>query len=149
MPALNADQKRFIVQGLACFKTPSEVAEAVKEEFGIEVPREQVRNYNPLQVEVAEKWRALFAETRERFLADVAEIGIAHQSFRLRELLDLYHNAKRSRNAMLAASLLEQAAKERGGMYTNRREVSGPGGGPIPLDRIEVAIVDPRGDAAD
>lgn len=147
MPALNEDQKRFIVQGLACFRTPSEVAEAVKEEFGVEVPREQVRNYNPLQVDVAAKWRALFVETRERFLADIAEIGIAHQSFRLRELLDLYQQAKRSRNAMLAASLLEQAAKERGGMFTNRRELTGPDGGPMSFQRIERVVIDPQRDA--
>lgn len=37
MPALNDDQKLFIVQALACFDTPTQVIEAVKQEFGVEV----------------------------------------------------------------------------------------------------------------
>lgn len=130
MPSLSEDQKRRIVQGLACFRTPSEVSEDVEEEFGVKIDRSHVRKYNPEQVsDVAEKWRVLFAETRKRFVEEVAEIPITHQSFRLRELLDLYRKAKR--NPVLAASLLEQAAKEVGGAFTNRREHSGPGGGPI------------------
>lgn len=32
---------------------------------------------------------------------------------------------------VLASSLLEQAAKEVGGSYTNRREVTGANGGPM------------------
>lgn len=139
MPALSEDQKRRIVQGLACFRTPSEVAEDVEEEFGVKIDRSHVRKYNPDQVaEVAEKWRALFAATRQRFLAEVAEIPIYHQSFRLRELLDLYRKAKR--NPVLAASILEQAAKEAGGAFTNRRELSGRDGGPLEVTAKVVTI---------
>ena len=32
--------KAFVVQALACFDTPSEVAKAVKEEFGLVVSRQ-------------------------------------------------------------------------------------------------------------
>lgn len=126
MPVLNEEQKRAIVQGLACFRTPSEVSEDVKEEFGVEIGREHVRRYNPQQCDdVAKKWCVLFEATRKRFIAETAEIPISHQAFRLRELLDLYRQAKRSRNAVLAASLLEQAAKEGGGAFTNHRVLRG------------------------
>lgn len=50
--------------------------------------------------------------------------------------------AKGSGNLVLAATLLEQAAKEMGNAYTNRRELTGPAGGPIEqVTRIERAIV--------
>ena len=121
MAHLSEAQKTFIVQRLACWRTPSEVVDDVKETFGIEIPREQVRQYNPLQVRVAAKWQALFDATRKKFIDEVAAEAIAHQAFRLREYLDLYRTAKSRKNLVLAAQLLEQAAKEAGGAYTNHR----------------------------
>jgi hypothetical protein len=139
MAKLTEDQKRRIVQELACFRTPSEVAAIVKEEYGVEPSRQQVREYNPRQVEVAPKWRELFDATRKAFLADQADIGIAQPSYRLRELQDWYLQAKKSKNGPLAKDLLEQAAKETGGAYTNKREHTGKDGKdliPPPLNII-------------
>jgi hypothetical protein len=39
--------------------------------------------------------------------------------------------ADRNGNVAMVAQLLEQAAKEVGGIFTNRRELTGKGGGPI------------------
>ena len=47
MPTLTDEVKEFIVKGLACFDTPSQVAEAVRVNFGIEVSRQQVFSYDP------------------------------------------------------------------------------------------------------
>ncbi|MEN1613625.1 DUF2280 domain-containing protein, partial [Pseudomonas aeruginosa] len=47
MATLNSDVKAFIVQALACFDTPSQVAESVKKEFGIEVSRQQIESHDP------------------------------------------------------------------------------------------------------
>lgn len=47
MAALNGEVKAFIVQALACFDTPSQVAEQVKKEFGLEVSRQQVESHDP------------------------------------------------------------------------------------------------------
>ena len=44
MAALKSEVKSFIVQALACFDTPSQVAEAVKNEFGVVLSRQQVEN---------------------------------------------------------------------------------------------------------
>lgn len=145
MAVLSDAQKRAIVQGLACFQTPSEVADSVKAEFGVEVPREQVRNYNPQQVEVAKKWRSLFDATRAAFIAEVARHGIAHQAYRLGELDAMLRKAKATGNLVLAASLLEQAAREVGGMYTNRREFGGQNGGPIPFGIVRVVELPDNG----
>jgi len=114
--------------------TPTEIKEAVKEEFGIDMDREHVRAYNPDQRDVADKWKTLFQEARAKFLADVSSIGIAHQPYRLAELQKLYHAA--GRNSGLKRELLEQAAKEVGGAFTNRRELTGKDGGPFKTEDV-------------
>ncbi|WP_122869605.1 DUF2280 domain-containing protein, partial [Pseudomonas viridiflava] len=40
MAALKHEVKSFIVQALACFDTPSQVVEQVKQEFSIEISRQ-------------------------------------------------------------------------------------------------------------
>ena len=42
MAALKEPVKIFIVQSLACFETPQQVADTVKQDFKIEVSRQQV-----------------------------------------------------------------------------------------------------------
>lgn len=122
----------FVVQCLARFMTPTDILEEVKKEFGIEMGREHVRAYNPTQrSDVAEKWKVLFNTERAKFIADVSTIGIAHQPYRLAELQKLYHATK---SPGLKRELLEQAAKEVGGAFTNRRELSGQGGAPIQVE---------------
>lgn len=134
MATLTDDQKLHIVQCLACFDTPDEAARSVSEEFGISVARMQAQAYDPNKAaarHLAKKWREIFAATRKAFLEGTAMIPIAKQAYRLRTLQTLMEQARGRRNVPLAAALLEQAAKETGGMYTNRRELTGAGGGPI------------------
>ncbi|MEX5591058.1 DUF2280 domain-containing protein, partial [Pseudomonas urmiensis] len=47
MAALTPEIKIFIVQALACFDSPSQVAEAVKANFGVTVSRQQVEIHDP------------------------------------------------------------------------------------------------------
>lgn len=134
MAKLTEPQKLAIVQALACFDTPSEVAAAVKEEFGVTITRQQVAGYDPTKATckgMAKKLRVVFAETRKSFLADVSTIPIAQQAFRLRALQREFERAKQRGNSAMVAQILEQVAKELGGALTNRREVTGKGGGPI------------------
>lgn len=123
MAKLTEEQKTFIVRRLACFRTPTEVCEDVEAEFGVKIDRGHVRQYNPEQVATSEKWRVIFEATREAFIAEVGREGIAHQTFRLRELADLYRRAKLRKNDPLALQILEQAAKEAGGAFTNRHQI--------------------------
>ncbi len=44
LAALTDAQKLFIVQQLACFRTPTEVAEDLVEEFGIELARQRAHS---------------------------------------------------------------------------------------------------------
>ncbi|MFY1852968.1 DUF2280 domain-containing protein [Achromobacter xylosoxidans] len=140
--------KRFIVQALACWDTPSQVSEAVKEEFGLDVPRTHVAQYDPTKVagkDLAKKWVQLFHDTRQRFREEIAEIPIADQAFRLRQLGRIYDKHISRGNVVGAAGVLEQAAKEVGGAFTNKREHTGAGGGPIEQKTV---VVDEREVAA-
>ena len=137
MAALDVKVKRYIVQALACFDTPSQVAVAVKDEFGFTITRQQVATYDPTKVNgrgLSKELKALFEDTREKFKAEVESIPVAQQSYRLRVLNRMVQAAEASNNRPLVAQLLEQAAKEVGGAYTNRREHSGPAGSPIPVE---------------
>ena len=129
MPKLSTEHKRFIVQRLACFATPSEVVADVKEQFpGLTVSLHQVIYYDPNTkgTDVAQVWRELHTETRARFVADSSSQAITHANWRLQQLEDMARKAKKSRNFKLAAELLEQAAKDMGGAY--RQQQRGVGG---------------------
>lgn len=129
MAQLTEEVKTFIVQRLAMYDTPTQVAEAVKEEYGVVIPRQGVQFYDPtVGAKPAKKWVALFEATRKNFRAAVADIPIANKSVRLRRLERMAVAAEQRKNYPLAASLLEQAAKEVGEQYTNRRELTGKDG---------------------
>lgn len=134
MAKLTEPIKIVIVQALACFDTPTEVAKAVKEEFGLVITRQQVAGYDPTKATckgMAKKLRAIFESTRAAFLEDITTIPIAQQAVRLRALQKELERAKSSGNSAMVLDVLERAAKEVGGAFTNRRELTGKGGGPI------------------
>jgi hypothetical protein len=123
MTTLTDEIKTFIVKGLACYDTPSQVAEAVKATFGLEVSRQQVYVYDPgCSQPPAQRWRDLHAATRQALLRELAEIGVAHRAVRLRRLDRLASRCERN-SVALALKCLEMAAKECGGMYENRKPI--------------------------
>jgi len=123
MATLSNDLKRLIIQRLATFVAHSEIIAELRDQHGIELTFRQVAYYDPDSsgTDLAGQWRELHRKTREAFINDTSRIAVTHRAFRLQELADLYRTAKKSRNAMLAAQLLEQAAKEVGEAYTNKR----------------------------
>lgn len=125
MAALSTDAKRLIVRELAMFRTPTEVQQAVQEQHGVTVALSHILYYDPTtgRRDLAAEWRTLFEETRAQFKRDTDGVAIAHRTFRIRELLDLYRRAKTGNRYQLAAQLLEQAAREMGDAYTNVRQL--------------------------
>ncbi|WP_148716478.1 DUF2280 domain-containing protein [Chitinolyticbacter meiyuanensis] len=152
MAALGSEAKAFIVQALACFDTPSQVAEAVKNEFGLTISRQQVESHDPTKYAgrgLGKKWADMFHECRRVFREQTIDIPIANRAFRLRALGRMAERAENMRNLALTAQLLEQAAKEVGDVYVNRQaKADGTGDAPTPT-RVEVAIVDARKPDAD
>jgi len=147
MAALSNDVKAFIVQALACFDTPSQVATAVREEFGIEVTRQQCESHDPTKYagrDLAKRWRVLFDDTRRRFREETADIPIANRAHRLRTLGRMAEKAEGMRNLALTAQLLEQAAKEVGDVYVNRQTKAEMPHDDLPPTRVQVEVVDAR-----
>jgi hypothetical protein len=129
--------KAFIVQRLARFYGPAQVVKAVKEEFGLQVSRQRVHFYDPTTragQALHEDLKALFFETRETAKHDLDSIASFHKAIRLRRLDEMIGIAMDQRNLPLAAQLLEQAAKESGGAYTNKHQLehSGKDGKDLP-----------------
>ena len=136
MAALKDEVKLFIVKALACFDTPTQVSIAVKEEFGLDVPRQQIATYDPekhVGRSLSTKWKTLFHDTRAKFRDDVAVIPIASKAFRLRGLGRLAQKAENMRNLPLVASLYEQAAKEVGDIYVNKGKAEPTDQAPTPV----------------
>lgn len=132
---LNDEQRAFIVRQIACFATPKEAAEALYQEFGVEVTPQNVEKYDYTKQagkRCAQKWRALYDDTREAFRKHIANrVPHAEKAYRVLKLAkaaDYYENAG---NYMAMASMLEKVAKEIGNAYTNRFEHTGKKGGPI------------------
>lgn len=125
MATLSERQQFFVVASLACFRRPSQVAEALKDRFGVDASLQQIEYYDPTKAHskqgLAAKWRTLFWETRKRYTEGAAEVAAAHQRYRLERIQRLLDDPTLRKNPKLVLDALEQAAKERGGMFVNHR----------------------------
>lgn len=131
MAALKEPVKIFIVQSLACFETPQQVVEAVKQEYKIEITRQQVALYDPTKVagqNLSKKLKDLFTRTRKDFRANIEDIAIANKAFRLMELQKMYEDSGRNKRAK--QNLLKQAFQETDSRVT-KQEITGKDGKPI------------------
>ncbi len=119
MAALKEPVKIFIVQSLACFETPQQVADAVQQRFGIEIDRRQCEGYDPTKFSgrnLSKKLKDLFERTRKDFRENIEDIAIANKAFRLRELQKMYEDS--GRNKRIKQNLLKQAFQETDGPIT-------------------------------
>ena len=129
MATLNKKQKLFIVRSLAQFNTPQETVVLVKEEFELDVSRQQCEAYDPTKrvgKDLSVDLKVEFEATRKDFLDAPQNIPIANLSVRLQRLENQY--IKHGKNRVAAQSLLKQAAEDIGGKYTNKQEITGKDG---------------------
>ena len=144
--SLSRAVQKFIVEQNACDEKPTDVVKAVKEEFGIDISRQLVERYDPTKAagsKLSEKLAERYWEVREKYERQEEERGIGSLSYRLRRLAVIERIAFAKGNYQLVKECMKQAAEDKGGRYTNRREMGGPGGGPIPLtvvDQIKAAM---------
>ena len=137
MATLSEPVKIYIVQSLACMISPQKVAEAVKQEFGLEIDRKQVQLYDPTKAagkNLSKKFVELFHKTRKEFRENIIDIPLANKAFRLRELQDMYDSA--GRNRVVKQGIIKQAFQETDGRVT-RQEITGAGGGPIQQEAVK------------
>jgi hypothetical protein len=148
---LTSEQQVFIVESLACYRQLGEIKKDFKERFEQDITSQAIEAYDPSKYagrNLSEKFRLLFAGARDAYLKDVASIPIKQQAYRFRMLQASLDKALLTNNLVLVNSILEQAAKEDGGAYTNKRQHSGPDGGSIPV-KSEVTVTFVKAKPAD
>ncbi|WP_180001226.1 DUF2280 domain-containing protein [Acinetobacter sp. YH12255] len=131
MARLKKEVQTYIVRSLAQFNTPQETVVLVKEEFNIDVSRQQCEAYDPTKrigKDLSQSLKKEFEDTRKSYLEAPQNIPIANQAVRLEVYQRLINKAK---SPAMALKILKQAAEEMGGKYTNRQEITGKDGQPI------------------
>ena len=132
MARITKKVKLFIVKVLAEFETPTSAAQQVKEVFNIDVSPQQCERYDPTKrmgFDLSQELRDKFFEYRRKANEELEAIPIANKRYRLQllqNLVEAYPN-----NPVLTPKWAEQAAKEMGGQFTNRQEITGKDGKPI------------------
>lgn len=131
MRRLGEPVKRRIVEHLACYRSHGEIVELIAEEFNIVLPPRHVRAYDPTSFQFAgrHEWMEYHSTVRRRFEEHVGEVAIAQRAYRLRSL---QHAHDKVHKEVMGADphdlvdlskelrgILEQAAKEVGGVFTN------------------------------
>ena len=133
--------RAFLVREFACFATPMEAADALREEYGIEIAPQSAQHYDATSgagSDAAKKWHDLFDVSRQAFLDEVSErIPHAHKAVRIKKLARASDAFEKSKNYMAMARMLEQIAREMGAAFTNRREFTGKDRGPIKYQDVE------------
>jgi hypothetical protein len=146
---LTIEQMRFLLEAHARHEGWHEYGPKFADVFGIQISRQLAAQYDMDNPHFRDKQRRgphselveYFFKYREEYLANKKAVPIANQVYRLKQIQRWYDReaAKPSPNPKLLDMWLEKGAKEDGGFFTNKRELSGPNGGPI----ATTATVDP------
>lgn len=132
MARINKKVKIFIVKMLAEFETTTETAKAVKNIFNVDVSQQQCECYDPTKkmgFDLSQELRDKFFEYRRKANEELEAIPVANKRYRLQQIQNLID--ENPNNPVFTPKWLEQAAKEMGGQFTNRQEITGKDGKPI------------------
>ena len=125
MAQLKKEVKLFIVRALAVFNTPTQVAVLVNEEYALTVTKQQCERYDPTKragQDLSVELKTEFEVTRKAFLNTPQNIPIANLSVRLQHYQHILERV--GKNSVLAMKVLEQAAKDVGGQFTNKQDLT-------------------------
>ena len=131
MAQLKKEIKIFIVRSLAQFNTPTETAQAVHQEYGVQITKQNCEKYDPTKrsgQDLSAELRKEFEATRQDFLDKPQNIPISNLSYRQARRQKVLEGTKAP---MIILDVLDRAAKDMGGVFTNRQEVTGAGGSPL------------------
>lgn len=131
MAQLRKEVKLYIVRSLAVFNTPTEVVQAVQQEFGVTITRQKCEAYDPTKrtgQNLSVELKAEFEATRKVFVENPQNIPISNLAYRQEQRQRVLDRIK---NPKFILEVLEQGAKDVGGLYTNRKELTGAGGQPL------------------
>lgn len=132
MARITKKVKLFIVRMLAEFESPTQASKTVKEIFKLDVTPQQCEAYDPTKrtgQDLSQELRDKFFEYRRLANDELEAIPIANKRYRLQLLQGLVDEFPN--NPVFTPKWIEQAAKEMGGQFTNRQEITGKDGKPI------------------
>lgn len=124
MPRLKAGVQTEVITRLARFERPTEVQEAIRERFNLELSLSRIAHYDPTVVQgrqLAAKWKQLFFEERTRFKSNLDELPLSHRAYRLLRLQRLIDNPNHQRNPVFVRDTIVEVEKIVGDLYSNRR----------------------------
>lgn len=116
MAILTPQQKQFVVEQLAAFGTPSEVAKGLLEQFGVTVAPHVVAAYDPTRragQRCPALWKRRFLEAREAMLHGRPS-ALASRSVRLQQREKMFRRAIEQEDFLLANRILDSIAREVG-----------------------------------
>lgn len=145
---LETSHQIFIVQHFAMFERAIDIQEALKQNFGVEISLQAVCYYNAENGNLTKKLKSLFNRTRKKFIEDSSAIPIAHKSYRLKKLQQMFEKEE-SENAKLQnkkamREILEQSAKESGDAYTNKQKHEHTGKDGDAVMRFDTRVILPN-----
>ena len=122
---LDKEQQLFIVQQLAMFERPKSVKLKLKEIYDVEISIQGISHYQISSKELSKELRKVFNATRKKFLKDSSAIPIANKSVRLQKLQNMFDKQEDApfQNTVVMRDILEQAAKESGDAFSNKRSI--------------------------
>lgn len=126
MQKLDPEHKQFIVQRLACFVSPTEVAKELKDVYGLTVTTSVIAAYDPGTAQskkTSDEFKTLFLKTRKRFIESETDVALSHRNYRLQRLYGLLEHPLVKQSPKLALLVLEQAAKEMGGLFLRQEKL--------------------------
>ena len=132
MARLKKEVKLHIVQSLAVFNTPTEVAKDVKEIYSIELKPQNIEGYDPTKragKDLSAEFKKEFEETRKDFLEKPLNIPGSNDVVQLKVLNALLWRNKN--NAVMAVKVIDQIQKIMNDHYSKRIEIPGKDGGPL------------------
>ncbi|HCW5140821.1 TPA: DUF2280 domain-containing protein, partial [Acinetobacter baumannii] len=104
---------------------------------------QQCEAYDPTKKtgqDLSEEFKTEFYRVRKEMNDNLSAIPIANIAYRLKRLQRFIDHEQFKENPVIVPSLLEQAAKEVGGLYTNRKEITGKDGGPVQTVNSEIPV---------
>ena len=82
---LTTAQQEYVVERLAAFDSPLEVARSVRDRFGISITRNSIRRYDPTRYpKCAARWKELFYAARHAMLRNKGQAAALDRAVRVR-----------------------------------------------------------------
>jgi hypothetical protein len=120
---LTDEQKEYVVERLAAFDSPAEIAKDLLQDFDVAITRQSIEFYDPTKVNgrnCPERWKALFFARRQEIIDGNARLGAVHQMVRIRWLERMATAAMAQGNHAIAVRILERIHKEVGAGVAKR-----------------------------